>query len=152
MKWLLPFLFSCAPWVLPAQTYQEKAIAAVLMGEAWSEGVQGMSAVAEVIHQRALEKGWTPLHVVTAHRGRIHAFSCLNGTSLDHLIQKFSAQPDYRRALQLAKTVCCDPNRLPGLTRSANHYTRATERPAWAAGRQPVIVIGRHAFYRLKHY
>jgi hypothetical protein len=37
-------------------THQERAVAAVLMGEAWSEGIQGMTAVAEVIHQRAVEK------------------------------------------------------------------------------------------------
>jgi len=134
------------------QTYQEKAVSAVLMGEAWSEGVRGMTAVAEVIHQRAAEKGWTPLRVVAAHRGRIHAFSCVNGTSLDRLIRKFSREPDFKEALQIAQMVCQAPDRLPDLVGSANHYTRTTERPYWAKGKRPVAVIGQQAFYRLKNY
>jgi spore germination cell wall hydrolase CwlJ-like protein len=140
------------PLAAPGQTHEEKAVAAVLMGEAWSENVQGMTAVGEVIHQRSVEKGRTPLQVVAAHRGRIHAFSCVNGTSLDRLIRKFSQEPEYQEALQLAQMVCQTPEKLPGLTRSANHYTCATECPAWAKGVQPVVIIGRHAFYRLKHY
>lgn len=151
-KWFLTFCLCGLPLAALPQTYQEKAIAAVLMGEAWSEGAKGMAAVAEVIHQRAMEKGRTPLQIVAAHRGRIHAFSCVNGTSLDRLIRKFSREPDFQEALQLAETVCQFPDRLPGVAMSANHYTRATERPVWAKGKQPVAVIGRHAFYRLKHY
>ncbi len=134
------------------QPYQQRAVAAVLMGEARSEGVRGMTAVAEVIHQRAVEKGRTPLQVVSARRGRIHAFSCVNGTTLDRLIRRFSRQPVYQEALQLAQEVCEDPERLPGITMGANHFTRATERPYWAKGSQPVAVIGQHAFYRLDHY
>jgi spore germination cell wall hydrolase CwlJ-like protein len=152
MKWFLTFCLCGLPLAAPTQTYQEKAVAAVLMGEAWSEGAKGMAAVAEVIHQRAMEKGRTPLQVVAAYRGRIHAFSCINGTSLDRLIRKFSREPDYQQALRLAETVCQFPDRLPGVAMSANHYTRVTERPVWAKGKRPVAVIGRHAFYRLKHY
>lgn len=152
MKWLLTFCLFGAPLTGLGQTYQEQAVAAVLMGEAWSEEVRGMTAVADVIHQRAVEKSWTPLQVVAAHRGGIHAFSCVNGTSLDQLIQKFSPEPDYQRALQIAKTVCESPARLPDFTNGANHYTCATEHPYWARGKQPVAIIGRHAFYRLEHY
>ena len=134
------------------QTYEEEAVAAVLMAEAWSEGVQGMTAVAEVIHQRAKEKSRTPLQVVTAHRGRIHAFSSLNGTTVDRLISRFKTEADYQKALQIAKTTCETPDQLPGLTKAANHYSRAEEQPYWAKGHQPVAVIGRHAFYKLKHF
>src|SRR5579864_1398902 len=83
----------------PGATYEERAVAAVLMGEAWSDGVPGMTAVAEVVHQRAVEKGRSPLQIVSAHRGRVHAFSCLNRTTLDRLIAKFSPEPDYQKAL-----------------------------------------------------
>jgi spore germination cell wall hydrolase CwlJ-like protein len=137
---------------MPGQTHEEQAVAAVLMGESSSEGVRGMTAVAEVIHQRAIEKGQTPMQVVTARRGGIHAFSCVNGTTLDRLIRKFSREPDYQHALQIAQAVCESPERLPGLTMSANHFTRASERPYWAQGIRPAAVIGRHAFYRLDHY
>lgn len=133
-------------------TYEEQAVAAVLMGEAWSEGPRGMTAVAEVIHQRAVEKGRAPLQIISASRGRIHAFSCLNGTTVKHLIGRFSQEPAYQEALQLAEITCQNPARLPGLARFANHFTRTTERPYWARGHRPVAIIGQHAFYRLEHY
>jgi len=133
-------------------THQERAVAAVLMGEAWSDGLQGMTAVAEVIHQRAVEKNETPLQVLSAHRGKVHAFSCLNGTTPDQLVERFSREPDYDQALQLAQKVCETPAQLPGLVKCANHFTRSNERPYWAKGKRPVAVIGRHAFYKLEHY
>ena len=141
--------FCGASVVSQAQTYEEHAIAAVLMGEAWSEGTQGMTAVAEVIHQRSKDKRWTPLRVVTSSRGRVHAFSCLNGTTIDQLISKFKVQPDYEKALQIAKVTCQNPATLPGITKEADHYSRVEERPYWAKGQQPVAIIGRHAFYKL---
>jgi len=152
MKRLLTFCLWGLQLTALGVTYEERGVAAVIMGEAWSEGVPGMTAVAEVIHQRAVEKGKAPLQIISAGRGKIHAFSCLNGTTLDRLIQKFSREPDYQRVLQLAQTMCQTPARLPGLAKSANHFTRATEHPYWARGQRPVAVIGRHAFYRLEHY
>jgi hypothetical protein len=152
MKWLFSFYLCGLQLAALGQTYQEKAVAAVLMGEAWSEGAPGMVAVAEVIHQRAVEKGRTPLQIVSAHYGRFHCFSCLNGTTPDRLIQKFSREPDFQHALQFAQTACQTPARLPGLAKSANHFTRTTERPYWTKGRRPVAVIGHHAFYKLKRY
>jgi N-acetylmuramoyl-L-alanine amidase len=151
MKCCLIFCLLGVALTTVGQTYEEQAVAAVLMGEAWSEGVRGMTAVAEVIHQRAVEKSRTPLQVVAARGRRIHAFSCLNGTSLDGLIDKFRWEVDWLKALQLAQTVCQNPETLPGLAQSANHFTLATECPYWAEGEKPVAVIGRHAFYRLKH-
>jgi spore germination cell wall hydrolase CwlJ-like protein len=152
MKWLLTFCLWGLHWTALAATYEERAVAAVLMGEAWSEGGRGMTAITEVIHQRSVEKGEAPLQVISAHRGRFHAFSCLNGTTIDGLIQKFSREADYQRALQIAQITCQTPDRLPGLVKSANHFTRNTERPYWARGKRPVAIIGRHAFYHLEHY
>ena len=152
MKQLLTLLLCGLPLAVMAQTYSEEAVAAVLMGEAWSEGIRGMTAVADVIRQRAREKDCTPLQVVEFHRGRVHAFSCLNGTTLDQLIEKFRSEPDFQQALRLAQIVCRTPDRLPGLVGTANHYTRATERPLWVQGRRPLTTIGKHAFYRLNHY
>ena len=134
------------------QTYEEQAVAAVLMGEAWSEGVRGMTAVAEVIHQRALEKDRTPLQIVAARRRGVHAFSCVNGSTLRRLISKFKQESDFQQALRLAQMVCQSPSQLPGLAKSANHFTVATERPYWTKGLHPVAIIGRHAFYRLDNY
>lgn len=135
-----------------AATYEERGVAAVLMGEAWSEGSQGMTAVAEVIHQRAVDKGKTPLQTILAHRGQYHAFSSLNGTSLDRLIEKFTPQPDFQKALRIAEMACETPAQLPGLSKAADHFTRSSERPYWARGHRPVAVIGQHAFYKLAQY
>jgi spore germination cell wall hydrolase CwlJ-like protein len=152
VKWFLIIWFGVLPGGSCGQTYEEQAVAAILMAEAWSEGEQGMTAVAEVIHQRAKEKRRTPLAVVSARRGRYHAFSCLNGTTLEQLIQKFRAQPDYQKALRIANTACQTPEQLPGITNAATHFTRKTEQPYWAKDQQPVAVIGRHAFYKLERY
>lgn len=136
----------------PRVTYEEEAVAAVLMGEAWSDGTRGMSAVAEVIHQRSIEKHQTPMTVISVHHGAVHAFSCLNKTTVDKLIAKYSHEPAYQQALQLAELTCEAPERLPNLVGPANHYTRASERPYWAQGHQPVAIVGGHAFYRLAKY
>ena len=152
MKWPLALWLCLAPLTSPGQTYEERAVAAILMAEAWSEGVRGMTAVAEVIHQRAEEKDQTPLQVVAARRGRIHAFSCLNGTTLSGLIRKFEDAPDFQDALHIAHMACQTPGRLPDITNSANHYTRRSEHPYWAKGKKPVAVIGHHAFYKLNRY
>jgi spore germination cell wall hydrolase CwlJ-like protein len=137
MKWELTLCMLGVAGAALGQSDRERAVAAVLMAEAWSEGVQGMTAVAEVIHQRTLEKGCTPLEVVSARRGRIHAFSCLNGTTVNRLIGKFSREPDYAQALQLAQTLCQTPSWLPGLALGANHFTRASESSYWAKGKRP---------------
>lgn len=135
-----------------AQTYQEKVVAAVLMGEAWGEGERGMTAVAEVIHQRSKDQGKTPLQVVTHRVKRIHAFSCLNGTTPDKLVKKFNREPAYQTALKVARTACLTPEQLPGISRRATHFTRTKERPWWAKNQKPVVVIGNHSFYRMAHY
>jgi len=149
---LLALIVGGTAGVVSAQTREEQAVAAVLMGEAWSEGVEGMTAVAEVIYQRSSEKGRTPFRTVAGHRGRAHTFSCVNGTTLDNLIRKFRRQPAFGDALKLAQVVCETPEKLPGITHAANHYTVLTERPFWVGGHEPVAVIGRHAFYRLSQY
>jgi len=153
MKWLLTYFICGLPMtMMAATTYEERAVASVLMGEAWSEGARGMTAVGEVIHQRSVDKKQTPLEVISAHIGKVHAFSCLNGTTVDKLIEKFSIQPDYQRALRIAQEVCETPALLPGLANSADHYTRVQERPYWARGHKPVAIIGSHAFYKLARY
>lgn len=152
MKWLFALCLYAAVPAAFGVTYEERAVASVLMGEAWCDGTPGMTAVAEVIHTRSVEKKEAPLQIISTHRGRVHAFSCLNGTTMDKLIEKFSQQPDYAKALQLAEITCRAPARLPDLVGPATHYTRVSERPYWARGHRPVAIIGNHAFYRLSQY
>lgn len=133
-------------------TYQERAVAAVLMGEAWSEGSRGMTAVAEVIHERARRRAKTPLAVVSErNRARgIWAFSCLNGVGIERLIQRFERESDFQVALRIAQVAVREPQKLPGITKGATHFTLARERPYWARGHRPVAVLGRHVFYRIE--
>ena len=144
----------CLLLTLPAlaQPYQEKVVAAVLMGEAWGEGERGMVAVAEVINQRSKDQDKTPLQVVTHRKGSVHAFSCLSGTTPDSLVKKFSREAAYQTALKVARLVCQTPEKLPGISRQATHFTNKKERPWWAKDRKPVAVIGNHAFYKMARY
>jgi len=132
-----------------ADTYQHRVVAAVLMGEAWGEGERGMLAVGEVIHQRAADKSLTPLQVVTkrAKSGK-YAFSCLNGRGPENLVKKYWKEPVFQQALVIARIVCDEPEKLPGITHGANYFTRKEEKPEWARGRKPVAVVKAHAFYR----
>jgi spore germination cell wall hydrolase CwlJ-like protein len=147
MRRLLTLALLLVAQPLWAQTYQEKVVAAVLLGEAWCQGRVGMVAVAEVIRQRSRERDLTPLQVVTQHK----AFSCLNRTTPDRLVRRYQDEPAFAEALGVARVLCVEPHKLPGITNSANHFTRVDERPRWARGQRPVAVIRSHAFYRLKY-
>lgn len=136
----------------PAQTQQEKVVAAVLMGEARGEGEQGMLAVAEVISQRSKEKRQTPLQVVTHKVKSVHAFSCLNNTTPDALVAKFQKESLYATAVRVAQTACQTPDRLPGITKQATHFSVTGKTPWWAKDQKPVAVVGRHTFYRMARY
>lgn len=79
----------------------------------------------------------------------IYAFSCLNRTTPPALVQKWHLDPAYRTALELAQLVSETPEKLPDTTRSANFFTRVGEKPDWTRGRNPVVIIKQHAFYRI---
>lgn len=141
------FLLLAIPAV--AQTYEEKIVASVLMGEAWGEGERGMTAVAEVISQRSKLRNRTPVQIVTARSGKIHAFSCMNGTSPERMVLKYRDEPVFALALKIAHIVYTKPESLPGITKQATHFTRSTEKPWWAKNKKAVAVIGSHSFYRM---
>jgi spore germination cell wall hydrolase CwlJ-like protein len=141
---ILSFLL---PLASLAQTYQHRVVAAVILGEAACQGSNGMLAVGEVISQRAKLSGATPLQVVCKRK----AFSCLNGRSPDQLVRKQSKQAGYPEALRVARLVVDAPQRLPGIAKGATHFTRADERPSWARGVRPVLVLKDHAFYKLPY-
>jgi spore germination cell wall hydrolase CwlJ-like protein len=127
-------------------TYGQRIVAAVLMGEARGEGEVGMAAVAEVVRNRAVEHGKTPLEVV-CKKG---AFSCLNGKTPDRLYQQHCRSPLFKAALRIAKTVYMSPEKLPGTTRGATFYDRKGANPPWLSEVRLVAIIGQHAFYVAK--
>ena len=150
-EWLGLLLFSLPTGSLYAATYEHRVIGAVIAAEASNQGRAGMVAVAEVIHQRVAESGWTTFQVVTHGNRREgkYAFSCLNRTTPTALVKKWQRDPAYDTALELAQLLCEAPEKLPDTTRSANFFKRSGAKPEWARGRNPVVVIKDHAFYRI---
>lgn len=126
-------------------TYGQQVVAAVLMAEAWGEGVEAMTAVAEVIRRRADRANRSPLAIVTQPR----QFTCLNRTQPRRLVQKFLGHPDFQIALRIARRMYNEPCSLPGHSRGATHFERLGTRAYWTRGYQPVATVGKLAFYRL---
>ena len=153
---------TCMPWcfvcllgltvlrVAPcgAASFEERLVAAVLMAEARGEGVIGMTAVGEVIANRARKRQISPGLVVQ----QSHQFSPLNQTKPHELIKRYEKMSLYREALSIAATVIQSPAELPGLTAGADHFEsiRAAV-PRWARGRRPVAVVGGHRFWLLSN-
>ena len=132
----------CAP-PCRSQPWPDKVVAAVVLGEAADQGRLGMLAVAEVIHTRCAQKHLTQYQVVTQRR----AFACLDRSTPERLVNKWQDQPEFSLALQLVAL-----RQFPGITCGATHFTRKNEKPLWAVNKKPVVVIGRHAFYRAVAY
>ena len=128
-------------------TYGQRIVAAVLMGEAWGEGEVGMTAVAEVIHNRAKQTGRSPLAVVLK-KGE---FSSLRHTTPEALYQKFCRKREFQTALRLAKTCYNTPEALPNLTRGASYYDGRENRPPWLSEMRLVACVGNQNFYVPKH-
>jgi N-acetylmuramoyl-L-alanine amidase len=129
-----------------AASFDERLVAAVLMAEARSEGIVGMTAVGEVIANRARIRQKHPGVVVR----QAYQFSPLNRTKPNALVCRYQKLPLYREALRIANTVIQTPAKLPGLTAGADHFEDIQAPvPHWARGRRPVAVVGGHRFWRL---
>ena len=126
-----------------ASTYGEKVVAAVIMGEARGEGIEGMIAIGEVIWERAKIKREVPRKIVVEPL----QFSCLNGTTADALITRYQTHKEWAQAMKVAQVVYNYPWRLPGITKGATHYNGTV--PWWAKGKAPTVVIGNHIFWRM---
>jgi spore germination cell wall hydrolase CwlJ-like protein len=118
------------------------------MAEAGGEGVAGMTAVGEVIANRARKRQMPPGLIVQ----QPYQFSPLNRTKPRELVARHEKEPLFREALRIAKTVIHAPDELPGLAAGADHFEhRRAPTPRWARGRKPVAVLGEHRFWRLSH-
>ena len=145
MRILVILAVLAAAGAAQSATYGQRVVAAVLMGEAGGEGRAGMVAVVEVLRTRGDSRRTSML----AEAVRPKQFSCLNGTSPEDLISRYEGSPGWDTALEIARMAYNTPERLPGVTRGATHYHARQADPYWARGRQPVVTIGNHVFYRL---
>jgi spore germination cell wall hydrolase CwlJ-like protein len=145
--------------------------AATLVGEARSEGYEGMQAVMNVIKNRLKSpvKWWhrendgVPDDTLAAVCVDAWQFSCWNdgtkkGQKEDPNYKKcvLYSDPDnfaenlkdkyFARALSVVSLAL--NNDLKDLTSGSTHYyANYIAAPAWAKGKKPVIVIGRHKFF-----
>jgi len=109
------------------------------MAEARGEGIVGMTAVGEVIANRARKRQLPPGVVVR----EAYQFSPLNRVKPQQLIARYEKMPLYREALRIANVVIHTPAELPGLTAGADHFERLRAPiPHWARGQRPVAVVG----------
>jgi spore germination cell wall hydrolase CwlJ-like protein len=114
------------------------------MGEARGEGEIGMTAVAELIRDRANAASKSPLEIVHK-KGE---FSCLKDTAPEALHQKFCRMKTYPMALGIAKTCYNTPEQLPNVTKGATFVeSMKINRPPWLGDVQFVTPIGNHRFY-----
>lgn len=127
--------------------WQRQAIAACLVLEAACQGEAGMRAVMAVVHNRARGR---PAHFATEVL-RPRQFSALNEVTqgqvaLWRLVQRAQRDLQWSAAERLVAEACAPTWDDP--TAGATHYTRSSERPAWARSMQVTVRIGAHVFYR----
>ena len=125
-------------------------LARTLWGEARSEGVAGMQAVASVILHRAAHPGWWG-HDVASVIMAPWQFSCWLAEPVGelHALRMLTSADAYFRQ---AKAVAADAlaGKLIDRTHGANSYANlALCNPAWARGAVPTAIIGHHHFYHL---
>jgi N-acetylmuramoyl-L-alanine amidase len=125
-------------------TYGQRMVAAVLVAEAGVDGTEGMTAVAEVIRNRADARGISPLAVVM-QPGQFTPVT--RAGSVDNLYFKHSRSKFYKEALRIAVIAYNTPEKLPGITKGATYFHVTNMPPYWANGLRPVATVGSHHFY-----
>jgi len=117
-----------------------------LMGEALGEGELGMRAVAEVIKNRAAERGLSPEQVVLQPK----QFSFWNNPITSQtFLKKNGSKDNYAKAKKVWDAVIAGQNELVG---NSNLYHVATMKkfPSWAKSKnvKKVTQVGNHIFYQ----
>ena len=116
----------------------QELVAAVLVAEAGNEGYDGMTAVLNVVDNRARAARTDRLTEVKRRK----AFSCLNGLTPAALIAKSKKHPQWKRAVYLVSLKW-----VPDLTHGALYYHEKRIHPKWADPKKMVTTIGHHLFY-----
>lgn len=121
-------------------------IAKTIWGESRNQGLNGMTAVACVIQNRAHKGGWwgnTPRAVCL----KPSQFSCWNSFDPNRakMLAVTQADPQYQIALSLANSVLTGT--LADITGGATSYQVRGTNAWWAKGLTPIASIGSHDFY-----
>ena len=136
MKHLLFLLLTTAP-------LRAGIVALTLLAEARGEGKDGMAAVAAVINQRAINRNISA-EAVCRQRWQ---FSCWNGKNEADLLHLYKSEMA-PWALYLERNITRMNRAKIG---NADHYfADYIKPPYWARGKNPVAIVGKHKFYKLK--
>jgi spore germination cell wall hydrolase CwlJ-like protein len=155
---LLAVLISCgiqsSTWasIYSPDPWERQIVAACLILEASNQGEKGMSAVANVINNRA---GGNPRSIYKEVK-KPYAFSALNSASTGKTgrkgyaghVTRASNDSNWKMALEITDRMYTGT--LPDGTRGATHYTQVHEYKSWMKPMQLTVVIGKHKFLR-KH-
>lgn len=131
----------------------ETALALTQLGEARSEGIEGMTAVGNTVMNRVRKKTWyglTPLEVCLKHSRThkpVYQYSCWNigDPNRDYMVDLPSSDPLYFQSLKIATNLI--NNLLKDNTNGATHYYSGNEVPFWALGKMPCKTIGKLIFF-----
>ncbi len=119
-------------------------VAACLIGEAASEGVQGMVAVMNVVSNRAHKNDFKT--VVLARK----QFSVFNGRSIVDVVHKSKQNPLWPAALMIVDNA--KSGHLQDITAGATHYyapkAMGGRTPSWANEMEKTMVLGNHVFLK----
>lgn len=117
-----------------------EVVAATLILEAGGErDSRAMSAVMEVIHNRAVKRGLTYEQVCLQRL----QFSCWNGVKVSTGISKAKKHTKWGQALRIASSKV-----VTNYARGADHYHTLTVKPSWRLSFSQTAVIQNHIFYR----
>lgn len=122
-------------------------LAQTIYGEARGESLDGQTAIAWVVRNRAEQhprwQGTTIAAICHAPR----QFSCWNASDVNRplLLAVTLNEPVFVRCLHTALAVLGEER--PSPVGAATHYYAGARAPAWARGKTPVAVIGAHRFF-----
>lgn len=130
--------------------WERQIVAACLILEASDQGEQGMTAVANVMQNRA---GGNPQQVFKEVK-RPYAFSSLNGATTGKTgnrgfaghVTRASRDPNWRLALSITDRLYA--GNLTDLTKGATHFSLKGEYVSWMRSMQLTAIIGKHKFLR----
>jgi hypothetical protein len=132
---------------MSASAHDLWTVAQTLVGEARGEPFLGQVAVAWVIRNRQEHHvRWQGMCLADICTSRAQ-FSCWNAKDPNRpVIQALTLDdPIFVHALHVALTVL--GNEIGSPVGLATHFYAGTRVPAWAKGKTPVVVIGRHRFF-----
>ncbi|MCZ6673769.1 MAG: cell wall hydrolase [Verrucomicrobia bacterium] len=130
--------------------WERQIVAACLILEASDQGEQGMTAVANVMNNRA---GGNPSRIYKEVR-KPYAFTSLNSASTGKTgsrgfaghVTRASRDSNWRIALRITDRMY--EGTLTDLTHGATHYSVVTEYVSWMRAMRQTVVIGNHKFLR----